>query len=53
MVATKKQALRLRSGRTESQATDFYAVTDSDRHRTEVRRAIEDRRLARELGIEP
>jgi hypothetical protein len=46
-----KQAARMREGRTESRLDDYMTVSPISKHAGEVRRAIEDRMLAKSLGL--
>lgn len=49
-----RQAARIRSGETlESQPSDYgHHGSDEDRRLRDARRAVEDRRIMRELGLE-
>lgn len=50
---TDRQAKRMLAGVTESHPSDYAYVASEDALRQrDARRAVEDRRIARELGIE-
>ncbi len=49
---TDRQAARVRSGNLESQPSDYQQPTVEGRRLGVARRALEDRRVARELGID-
>ena len=50
---TERQAARLRSGRAESKPSDYadLAVSAERRRLADVRRALEDRQMMRDLGL--
>ncbi|MBP7548650.1 MAG: hypothetical protein KA761_00070 [Gemmatimonadaceae bacterium] len=54
VLMTEKQRVRIAKGKTESTPEDYgHVISDDQRRMREARHAVEDRRMERELGLDP